>query len=295
MPNPFFVLAHRGDRAHAPENTLASMRLAAEVFEKRSVPLPFRWVEYDATLTAEHNKPVVIFHDDRTAPLASGPDMALTDILFDDIHSRTVGGEPVPHLVDMVQTCDRLGLSQNVEVKVSENGAKGTPEPYDAGLSIVTARRVLGDFVTARGADDFRNTMFSSFSTPALVEIASLESRTVRGFLLHEEWPKDRGTGEKPELLARLKATKPSSLNLNHELLAGADDVKRYWDVTARAMGNPLPILCYTVNDPLRAKQLREWGVAAVFADDPGAMLDALKNGVNGPSLTSGNGPLKPL
>jgi glycerophosphoryl diester phosphodiesterase len=37
-----------------------------------------------------------------------------------------------------------------------------------------------------------------------------------------------------------------------------------------------IPLLAYTVNDPQRAKELLAWGVAAVYAGSPRAILDAL-------------------
>ena len=35
-----------------------------------------------------------------------------------------------------------------------------------------------------------------------------------------------------------------------------------------------LPLRIYTVNDPARAKMLREWGVSSVFTDRPDLIKD---------------------
>ncbi len=48
------VIAHRGASGNAPENTIASLRAAAQ--------LGARWVEVDAKLTADDE--VILFHDD---------------------------------------------------------------------------------------------------------------------------------------------------------------------------------------------------------------------------------------
>ena len=33
-----------------------------------------------------------------------------------------------------------------------------------------------------------------------------------------------------------------------------------------------IPLLCYTVNDPVRMKELSEWGLTGIISDDPGLL-----------------------
>ena len=33
-----------------------------------------------------------------------------------------------------------------------------------------------------------------------------------------------------------------------------------------------IPLLCYTVNDPVRMKELSDWGLTGIISDDPGLL-----------------------
>ena len=57
------VMGHRGAAAHAPENTLASIRRAAEVGA--------RWVEFDVMQTGDGVP--VLFHDDSLERITGDP------------------------------------------------------------------------------------------------------------------------------------------------------------------------------------------------------------------------------
>lgn len=274
------VIAHRGDRAHAPENTRAAIRQAALK--------GIRWVEFDATLCADTQKPVVIFHDDTTGRTTDGEDRPLTDISFDELRQRDAGGwfdsdfrgEKVPTLIEVLEDCAELDLCANVEIKVSSNRETNTPEPFDDELARLTARRVLEDI--ARGLGQRRShslvkavkdniILLSSFSTEALLVAKAQRPDLPRGYLLHKLW------ADEAVFRDRLHAIAPQTLNLNHELLETADSVKWFRNVMRQTLEREIPILCYTVNDPERAKTLFSWGVSSIFADDPGAMLQALK------------------
>ena len=62
-----------------------------------------------------------------------------------------------------------------------------------------------------------------------------------------------------------------ATLNIDHKPLdAGKVAI-------ARQAGRP--VLCYTVNDPARARQLFAWGITAVFTDRPDALLAAWSQG----------------
>jgi glycerophosphoryl diester phosphodiesterase len=65
--------------------------------------------------------------------------------------------------------------------------------------------------------------------------------------------------------LALLQAVQAASLNLDHRPL---DRVKVS---LARSAG--LPLVVYTVNEPLRARQLLEWGVTAIVSDRPDLLV----------------------
>ena len=262
------VIAHRGDRAFAPENTLSSFRQAATKGAS--------WVEFDATLCRDTASPPVIFHDDRVGRTTNLPDAPLTEIGFDALRTADAGswfspqfkGEQVPTLAEAVELCQSLGLGMNIEVKVSENGQTDTPEPYDEALAVLTAKRVLE-------ACDYKadgKLLFSSFSTPALIYIKSKLPEIPRGYLLHKLWPSEG------EFRGRLRVIEPSTLNLNQALLTSVASVAYFRKIMQEELGRELPILVYTVNDYARANELINWGVSALFSDDPAGVTRALKN-----------------
>jgi glycerophosphoryl diester phosphodiesterase len=68
-----------------------------------------------------------------------------------------------------------------------------------------------------------------------------------------------------PELV---KTTDAATINMNADILSE----ERVRQLTE----SQLPVLAYTVNDPLRAKELLYWGVTAVFSDNPKTIIKAL-------------------
>jgi glycerophosphoryl diester phosphodiesterase len=137
----FLVIAHRGARGHAPENTLAA-------FDK-ALALGATWVELDVQL---HAARLWVFHDSRLERCTNG-----TGWLAD--HGAAAlrrldagGGQRIPLLAEVLDRIDRRA-SVNVELKT----AAGT------GAAVAT---VLRDCL-ARGwrADQF---LVSSFHLPEL-------------------------------------------------------------------------------------------------------------------------------
>jgi glycerophosphoryl diester phosphodiesterase len=153
-------------------------------------------------------------------------------------------GERVPTLVETIAQLAELGLGANIEIKTGKPEARATAE-------------ALAHILTAhwRAATA---PLISSFEVPALEAMQAIAPCWPRGLLLKEIGGDWRGQ------LDRLGA---ATLNLDHRPLdAGKIAI-------ARQTGRP--VLCYTVNDPARARQLFAWGVSAVFTDRPDALLAA--------------------
>lgn len=271
------VIAHRGDRRFAPENTLYAFRQAARKGAK--------WVEFDATLTRDTGAPVVIFHDDEVGRTTNLPNRPITAVGFDELRNADAGswfsesfaGEKVPTLAETVELCDGLGLAMNIEIKVSGNGDRESPEPFEDRLAILTAQRVIEDVLALRKGN-WDNILLSSFSTAALLKVAEMAPEAPRGYLLHKLWPDDNFDEKLPEFSQRLARIMPQTVNLNQELLSSPARVDRFRAVIARTLGQHLPLLAYTVNDPLRYEKLLEWGVFGVFTDMPGVLLNPVKD-----------------
>ncbi|MGE5546703.1 MAG: glycerophosphodiester phosphodiesterase family protein [Solirubrobacterales bacterium] len=95
------IIGHRGAAGLAPENTLASFALAAE--------LGCRMVEFDVRLSAD-GVPVV-FHDDTLDRCTAG---------HGPVRARTAGelaGLGVATLAEVLQLCRSRGLEVNIEIK----------------------------------------------------------------------------------------------------------------------------------------------------------------------------------
>ncbi|HEY4243121.1 MAG TPA: glycerophosphodiester phosphodiesterase family protein [Kofleriaceae bacterium] len=99
------VWAHRGDSAHAPENTLAAFDLAVRAGADG--------IELDVQL--DRDGKVAVFHDDTLDRLCGRPGR-IGDVSVAELR---VGGEPVPLLADVLAS---IALEVNVELKVAHAG-----------------------------------------------------------------------------------------------------------------------------------------------------------------------------
>ncbi|WP_315852067.1 glycerophosphodiester phosphodiesterase [Tautonia rosea] len=114
VPSPAFFVAHRGESADAPENTLAAFNLAWQ----RGVPA----IELDVHLTADDR--LIVIHDASTKR-TTGVDLLVKESTLDQLSSLDAGswkgepwaGEPLPTLEDVLATIPDGGLCL-IEVKV---------------------------------------------------------------------------------------------------------------------------------------------------------------------------------
>ena len=103
----FLRIAHRGASAHAPENTLAAFRLAAE--------LGADMVELDVHVSAD-GVPVVI-HDSSLARTTDGTGL-VGDLTLAELKRLDAGrGEHIPTLEEAMEVCREVGMGLYVEVK----------------------------------------------------------------------------------------------------------------------------------------------------------------------------------
>ena len=236
------IIGHRGACAYAPENTLASIRKAAA--------LGARWVEFDVRLTREGD--LVLMHDDDVKRTTNGKGHVL-DLSVAELGALDAGawfggafaGERIPSLIETIALLTELGLGANIEIKTGYPEARATAE-------------ALGRILAQHWPRKAGPPLISSFDVPALEAMQTLAPQWPRGLLLKEM------KGDWHSLLDRLAA---ATLNLDHRSLDAAKVAR------ARAAGRP--VLCYTVNEPARARELFAWGVSAVFTDRPDVLLDA--------------------
>jgi glycerophosphoryl diester phosphodiesterase len=227
-------IAHRGGGALAPENTLAAMRMGAR--------MGFRAVEFDVKLSADGV--CFLLHDDtleRTTDghgAAAGQDWAaLSRLDAGGWFGPSCAGEPIALLADVARYCQANGVAANVEIKPCPGRERET------GRAVAQASAQLWQGGAAAP-------LLSSFSWDALVAARAQAPKLPLGWLV-EHWPADWS-----QRLAELSCV---ALHCDHLLL----DQGRVRAV--REAGYRL--LCYTVNDPRRARQLLDWGVDGLITD----------------------------
>lgn len=237
------VIAHRGDSAHAPENTIAAFTAAALA--------GVRWIEFDV-MQAACGEPV-IFHDetlDRTTNghgrLADFPYAVLAKLDAGSWFDMRFSGERIPAFSHVLEFLHETKLCANIEIKA----LPGREEQL--------VRRVLLELSKTRPFPR-GSILFSSFSIEALRLLRKYSQDCLLGLLQHE-WDPDW-----EKICASLDCV---SVHVNEAILTEnkCSKIKR--------MGRAL--LSYTVNDPEQARRLFSWGVDAVFSDAPEQILSIL-------------------
>ena len=238
------VIGHRGAGANGPENTLASLRLAAEQGA--------RMVEFDAKLTGDGV--VILMHDsllDRTTnghgPVAATPWAEIATLDAGGWFAPAWRGEPVPTLEQALDLLVQLNLDANIEIK---------PCP---GREAETAGRIV-ETIRARWPKGRGGLLLSSFARDSLAAARDSGPEWPRGLLIWEK-PAD-WTAAAAALACR--SVHCAALHLTPE-----------WAAEIKRLGYDLAV--YTVNDSAVAWRLRGWGVDSIITDSPGALRMALQ------------------
>ncbi len=236
------VIGHRGAAALAPENTSIGIRRACREGAA--------WVEFDVKLTRDGVP--ILMHDDRLGRTTNGRGK-VAETTLETIKALDAGswfgpdfaGEPVPTLRTALKLAADLGLGVNVELK---------PCP---GRAEETAKATL-EMIDELWPDDRPQPLISSFDTTSLATVQALKPHVPRGYLCRRVPRAWRAAME------RLGCT---TLNVSDRWVR-----KAHIDAASAA---GIPVLVYTVNDPLRARSLIEAGVSAVFTDRVDTLLAA--------------------
>jgi len=244
LPRPT-IFAHRGSKAHAPENTLAAFRLAVH----QGAPA----IELDAKLTADGE--VVVFHDrilERTSngsgPLAAQTLRALKELDAGSHFGEAFKGEQIPTLAEVFETVGQQ-VFINVELTNYAN-------PKDQLTDRVT------ELVIHHGMQE--RVMFSSFNWSALQRAKQLLPSVPVGLLalpgllgiFARSWIGRRWI-EYDALHPEWKDAKSKLINQIHSL------------------GKRVHV--YTVNMSQDMLHLFQSGVDGIFTDDPLLALQVLK------------------
>lgn len=232
------IIAHRGASYLAPENTMASVRLAWE--------LKADAVEIDVMLSREGQ--IFLFHD-KTLKRLAGVDGKPTDLTFTELRRLDVGkwkaakfaGERIPLLSEALASIPE-GRRMFVELKT---GPEIVPE----------LKRVV-----AAAAKKPEQIMFISFDYDACV-------RTKKELPDHEvahisDYKRVPDTPSIADLIRRATDGKLDALDLNGNGGVSAKEAKQ---MNAAGLG----YYVWTINDPKRARELINDGVDGITTDRP--------------------------
>lgn len=250
------VIGHRGAAASAPENTLAGMRMAHR--------LGARWVEFDVRLSGDGQ--CIVLHDDTIDRTSDGNgDAAL--LTFSSLRRHDAGswfdasfaGERIPAFAEVIDLLGELGLGANVEIKPA------------AGQEAETTRAAIG-VLQRRWPAHLPPPLLSSFSPVALEAARDAAPEIARGYLfgsLPANWREAAGRFD------------CATIHVDQRKLGGAQ--------AAAVIASGYPLLAYTVNEPPRARELLDWGLASVITDCPDRIIAVLpddeKSSPNGPGV----------
>jgi len=239
------VIGHRGAKAYAPENTLASIHAAAD----RGV----EWVEVDVKLSKDDV--ALVFHDEEVdrCTNASGPfkDMDLARLRELDAGSwygKDFTGERIPTLEELLRTVLHRGLCINLEIK---------PSP---GREVQTAEVML-DVASRIWPKDRPPPLISSFQEQSLGTAVTIMPEWPRSFLIDKY---------RPDWKDRAQSVQASTVNINGNR-STRDQIREYVEFAK-------PVLAYTINQPNKARELMGLGVHGFFADNPDVILQAVKS-----------------
>jgi len=247
---PVEIIGHRGASHDAPENTLASIKIAWEQGADAA--------EFDVYLSKDGK--IVVIHDKDTKRTA-GVDKPVVGQTLEELRLLDVGrwkdakyaGERIPTLIEVLATVP-TGKRVFIEVKC---GPEIVPE-------------LKRDLAKAKLKPE--QTAVISFSAPVVAaakkELPELKAYWIVGIVPNKKKPGKIWTIE--ELIAKGQEIKADGLDLS----ADPQITKEFVD---KANAAKLPVYVWTVNDADIARKMIAAGVLGVTTDRPGWLREQLK------------------
>lgn len=243
------IIAHRGDSAARPENTLGAFAAALEAGADI--------VELDVQLTRDRR--VVVIHDptlDRTTS-GRGPvgDLTLRELRalsagYPAVFGHAFAGERVPTLGEALHFL-RGRARVVIEIKRESAAPPGVDE--DDGVEALTLAEV-------HRAGVEREVALVSFGTEVLQRCRRLDPRVPRGHLFYRVGP--------AELLAAAAAVRADFVLPEKGLLTP--------ELCAETRAAGLRVATWLVDDPAELPALLEYDLFGIGTNRPGALLEAL-------------------
>jgi glycerophosphoryl diester phosphodiesterase len=236
-------IAHRGASGHAPENTLAAFRLAAEMGAK--------FIETDLQLTRDAN--IVAVHDPTVDRTTNGrgriSKMSLAElrgldagVKFLSVEGKSYKGERVPTVDEILGFAQTADVSFYLEMKESQS--------WGFEQALVGA---------LRRSREMNRVIVISFDATALAAVRRTEPTLMTGLL-----------DEKPSVQSVEKA---QALGVR-QYLPRADRVSP--EMIAVAHRADLRVVVWTVNEVEDLRTVLTWGVDGIITDYPDRLAELL-------------------
>ena len=231
LPRPL-IIAHRGASRYAPENTLASFRLAVSQHADA--------VELDAKLTRDGQ--IVVMHDDTIDRTTNGHG-AVRQMDWAALQQVNAGGKTddaatgIPLLEDVLRA---VAADVLVNIELTNYASRFDDLPYR-----------VADLIERLGVVD--RVWISSFNPVALRRFARRLPQVPTGFLVD---PKSTW------VFSVFRHFTPHRL-VEPPLALVSEQAIRHWHAQGKR------VMVYTVNDADDMRRLFAWGVDGIFTDDP--------------------------
>lgn len=236
------IIAHRGASKKAPENTMASFKMALD--------MGVGGIELDVHLSSDGH--LVVIHDEKVDRTSNGTgwvkDKSLEDLRsldFGSWFSPDFSGETIPLLEEVLELTRTWDGLVNIELK---NGPVFYP-----GIE-----KKLANLLNEFGMTD--RTIVSSFNHYSLVEMKKISPDVRTGVLyisgLYRPWNYAKIVGA--------DALHPQFYNIVPEIVNGCKE-------------NGIAINPYTVDDPKYIKRFADLGVDGIITNVPDVALNILK------------------
>ncbi len=243
---PVAVMAHRGFRDVAPENTIASFRKALQIGADM--------VETDVHLTKDRQ--VIIMHDDTIDRTTNGKgpveNFTLEQLKKFDAGSKfspVFKGEPIPTLEDLLQFAkDKISL--NIEIKKTS-----VEKRSQDGIE----KKVV-DLIAKYGMEEY--VIISSFSEVALTRVKQLNPHISTGLLMVSD-----GLFRSP--VSKVASVKADAFHEMGKFVYKNEITKLHqFDIEQNT---------WTINDPHQMSELINKGVDSLITDRPDLALRVLE------------------
>jgi glycerophosphoryl diester phosphodiesterase len=244
---PPLIIAHRGDSAHRPENTLAAFASALE--------LGAELIEMDVQLTKDGA--VVVIHDPTVDRTTDGRGR-LRDLTLREVRKLSAGypvhfgssyaGERVPTLAEALSFLRERARAM-IEIK-----SDSVTDDEEGGIEALTVAEV-------RRLGMEKDVALISFSRRALIRCRKLAPEVARGHVFERGKPGDFLAGARE---AGCEVVMPHKSLLSNEL-------------RDRAREAGIKVATWVVDDPAELPRLAPLDLFGIGSNRPGVLMEALR------------------